>query len=238
MAIILQNDKGSELTVSEADTNIRELRDGTGAVTPAAQNTTGIQIGAYGASDYAWHDLLGTLQIDPDDPNRASWAVWRSNIRRLQFTTANAQAFVSFHLPHDYVMGSDLFVHIHWDHNSSTLTGGSTTWAFEYSYAKGHDQAAFPISKTVTVLQNASLTPYQHMIAETALTVSGGSGTQENTTLIEPDGLINARVYLDSNDLTDSVTVPSPFVHFCDIHYQSTNVGTKNRDISSGDFWT
>jgi len=84
-------------------------------------------------------------------------------------------------------------------------------------------------------VQAANTTRYQHMIAETALSISGGSGTQLDTDLIEVDGLLFCRLYLDSNDLTDSVAPPDPFVHFVDIHYQSTGVPTKNR---APDFWT
>lgn len=236
MAITTRSGKGTSLTYAEVDENFTDLRDGVNARTTNLQASTGIKIGVEGNDDFGWHDLHGSMDTDPDDPNRAVWAVWNSGIRALQFTSPNAEAFCRFHIPHDYKMGSDLFIHVHWDHHSTTVTGGSVTWAFEYSYAKGFDQAAFSAtSKTVTVLQNASLTPHQHMTAETLLSNQGGSLSLLDTNIIEPDGIVLARIYLDSNDITESVlSDPHPFVHFVDIHYQSTNVATKNKNP---DFW-
>lgn len=236
MAITTRAGKGTPLTQAELDTNFTDLRDGIGARTPNDQSTTGIKVGVEGNDDFGWHDINGQLDTDPDDPNRAIWATWHNGIRALKFATPNAEAFTRFHIPHDYKIGTELFVHVHWDLHSDTATGGSVTWAIEYSYAKGFDQMAFPASKTVTVQQNVSLVKHQHMVAETPLTTPGGSLALTDTGLIEPDGLILARIYLDSNDVVESVADdPHPYVHFVDIHYQSTSVPTKNRQP---DFWT
>lgn len=229
MAITTRAVKGSALTHNELDENFTDLRDGVAIQTPATKNATGIKIGPNGATDYGWEDLVGTLFSN----GTATYASFIGTIKKLQFTETE-DAAIDFHLPHDYVPGTNIFVHVHWAHNSATLTGGSVTWGFEVSYAKGHDQAAFHAVKIITVAQTANLTQYQHMIAETAMSVSGGSATQLDTDIIETDGLILCRLYLDSNDLTDSVTVPDPFAMKVDIHYQSTGVGTKNK---TPDFW-
>jgi hypothetical protein len=138
-------------------------------------------------------------------------------------------------MPHDYAMGTNLYIHVHWSHTGTLVTGGSTTWGFELMYARGHDQAAFPAPITVSVSQNASTTQYQHMIAEGLASTPGGSGVLLNTTDLEVDGLIQCRLFLDSNDITVSGgLVPDPFIHMVDIHYQSTGAPTKNRAPS---FW-
>ena len=133
-------------------------------------------------------------------------------------------------------MGSDIFIHVHWSHISEMVTGGSATWVFEVSYAKGHSQAAFTDTKLTSVVQDASQIKRQHMVAETNLSVPGGSGVQFDSNEIEVDGLFLCRIYLDSNDIvtSDSSTV-SPFVHFVDLHYQSTGLPTKNK---APDFWS
>jgi hypothetical protein len=144
-------------------------------------------------------------------------------------------AFVNFHIPHDYVVGSPIHIHAHWSHNDGYVTGGSATFGFEMIYAKGHNTGAFGPTITASVLQNASTTRYQHMIAEVQASTTGGSGTSLDTDLIEPDGVICCRMFLDSNDITTSdLSVAYPFVHFVDIHYQSTGIGTKNR---APNFW-
>lgn len=230
MTIQTRAEKGSQLTHNELDANFDELRDGVGAVTPAAAAATGIKVGAYGSGTYAWHDLHSTIHTNQDDPlTLPSFVHYQGTIHARQFAEGD-EAYIEFHLPHDYVMGSDIFIHAHWSHNGALVTGGSVTWGFEVSYAKGHQQAAFSAPILVSVSQNASTTQYLHMVAETAMTSSTGSGTTLDRDDMEPDAVLMCRVYLDSNDITVSGGgVPDPFLHFVDLHYQSTNVGTLNK---------
>jgi hypothetical protein len=52
---------------------------------------------------------------------------------------------------------------------------------------------------------------------------------------METDAVLMCNVHLSANNMTVSGGgVPAPFLHFVDVHYQSTNVGTKNRAPS---FW-
>ena len=235
MAIITRDGKGAPLTHTEMDQNLIEFRDGVNAKTPKERDATGIKIGPDGSETYGWNDNNGSFLFDPTDPNSATMVNYRGNIRQLLFAETD-QITVNFHMPHDYVMGTDIFVHVHWSHTSSTLTGGSITWGFETMSAKGFDQEAFAAPKIISVAQTANLTPYQHMIAEGAMSVSGGSPTQLDSDLLETDGIIFCNLVLDSNDLTDSVSGPDVFVHFVDIHYQATGISaTKNK---APDFWT
>lgn len=232
MTIVLIADKLTELTAAEADENIRDLRDGDSRFTPKTKGT-GLKVDQ-ADPDWGWYDLLGELHVygDIGDANRI---VYRGGIKSLQFALSDS-AYVDFHMPHDYAMGTDLFIHVHWSHNSTLVTGGSTTWGFEIICARGHDQQPFTAPVTASVIQNASTTQYQHMIAETIASVSGGSGVAMDTDGLEVDALILCRVYLDSNDIIVSGGgVPEPFAHFVDIHYQSTGVPTKQKEP---DFWT
>lgn len=233
MTIITRAVKGTELTHDEMDTNLTELRDRpNGQVYP---KTAGIGIKIDTVSPvYGWHDLNSPIWINEDDPSKALFATYRGGIMARKFTVAS-NGFANYHLPHDYVPGTDLFIHVHWSHNSVNVTGGSVTWGLELTYARGYNREAFPVSKTVTILQQTSIIPYQHMIAEAAASVTGGSGTQIDTSIIETDGLIMARIYLDSNDIIDAGgQPPDPFVHMVDIHYQSTGLPTRNRNFN---FW-
>lgn len=233
MAITTRAGKGGALTHTEMDTNFTDLRDGVGGRT--WQKTKGVGDLIDPASpDFGWHDITGEIYLAATG-TPADFVTYRNNLRQFQFAESE-EAFINFHMPHDYVPDTDIFIHAHWSHIGTLVTGGSVTWGFEMSYCKGHDQAAFPASKTVTVLENASTTQYRHMVAETAASTSGGSGTQIDTDDLEPDGVILCRVYLDSNDITVSGGgVPDPFLHYVDIHYQSTGLATKQR---SPDFWT
>ena len=234
MAITLRNVKGTELTHAEGDQNFIDLRDGVALMVPSGQ-TYGLKVDSLGTPTFGWHDQLGTVQVY-GEAGDAIRATYRGGIKALQFVdNVSDSAYVDFHIPHDYVMGSDIFIHAHWSHNSALVTGGSVTWGFELMYAKGHDQAPFGTPVIVSVNQAASTIQYQHMIAEGIASTPGGSATLLDTTQLEADGLIQCRIYLDSNDLTVSGGgIPNPFVHTVDIHYQSTGVPTKNKAPS---FW-
>jgi len=233
MAVISRGEKGSELTYAEMDANIEELRDiPDGKVFPKTQNK-GIRIDTANP-DYGWHDLPAVSFIDPASLNQPSYAAYIGGLSELQFAETD-EMLCRFHIPHDYAIGTDIFIHVHWSHNSTLVTGGSVTFGWEATYTKGHDQGAFPATKIVSVAQNASLVQYQHMIAETALSVTGGSVSQLDTADIEVDGLILSRFYVDSNDITVSGgAVPNPFIHFIDLHYQSTGIPTKQK---APNFW-
>lgn len=227
MAITIKSVKGSPLTHGELDQNFIDLRDGVNLMVPKDAGK-GLKVDSEGTPTFGWQDIHGTPLFNAADPLTPSLVTYRGGINQTQFAEGE-QLTINFHMPHDYVPGTDLFIHAHWSHISTTLTGGSVTWAFETTYSKGFDQEVFTVPKTVSVVQNASTTQYQHMVAETALSVPGGSATQLNTADLEVDGVFITRMYLDSNDLTDSVSVPDPFIHFVDIHYQSSGVATKNR---------
>lgn len=179
---------------------------------------------------YGWHDMLGPINVrDTTSPTNPSYNVYRGGIRAYQFAV-NDEAFVEFHMLHDYAPGTDIYIHVHWSHAATTVTGGSVTWGFEVSYAKGHNQAAFSAPVTASVLQTASTTQYQHMIAEVQLSAASPSASQIDTDNLEVDGVILVRAYLQANAMTVSGGgVPEPFLHLVDIHYQSTGITTKNK---------
>lgn len=183
---------------------------------------------------FGWRDLLGAIRtrgVGATDPNDATY---RGNIKGYQFDV-NDEAWIEFHVPHDYVAGSDVHLHFHWSHNSAIVTGGTVTWGADLTYAKGHNQAAFPAPVNPTVIGTASTTQYQHIITEVQVSASTPSAVQIDSDDLEPDGLILARVYLGANNITSSGAVPDPFLHFADIHYQTTNIGTKQK---APDFYT
>jgi hypothetical protein len=128
-----------------------------------------------------------------------------------------------------------MFIHAHWSHNGALVTGGSVSWTFELSYAKGHDQQEFSASKLITATQLASSMQYRHMIAETSMTATTESATAFAVAQMEIDAILMCRVFLSANNMIVSGGgAPAPFLHFVDMHYQSTNIGTKNK---APNFW-
>lgn len=183
---------------------------------------------------FGWEDLIGEIRtrgVGATDPSDATYI---GNIKAYQFAV-NDEAWMNFHLNHDYVEGTDLYLHFHWSHNSAIVTGGSVTWGADITYSKGHDQAAFSVTVNPTVVGNASTTQYQHIITEVQISDSSPSATQIDTDNLEIDGLLMVRVYLSANNITSSGAVPDPFLHYVDVHYQSSGIGTKQK---APDFYT
>lgn len=178
---------------------------------------------------FGWRDLLGDVFARNTGASKPTFTTYRDTLLDYQFAAGDEEYF-KFHIPHDYVKGTDIFLHIHWSHTGTFVTGGTITFTPETTYAKGHNQAAFPASVTGTYNGTASTTQYQHIISETQLSASSPTGLQIDTDDLEPDGVIIMRLEMTTNNITVSEgAVPDPFIHYVDIHYQSTNIGTKDK---------
>jgi hypothetical protein len=244
--IIDTSDDGRAYYLDDTDV-VREIGDRltTARVTTLIVDksaTSGIKIDTASAS-YPWHDLKGPISVRGTGGTIPSFNAFVGGCREFQFAVSD-EVFLLLHLPHDYALGTDLHLHFHWGQNattkagaaSGTVTGGTVTWGAEVSYAKGHQQAAFSSTITTTVAQNCNTTSRWHHIAEVQLSAVSPSASQLDTDIIEPDGLLTIRGYLSANGITvASGSTPSPFLLEIDIHYQSTNIGTKQK---SPDFYS
>ena len=124
---------------------------------------------------FGWRDLLGDVFARNTGATKPSFTTYRDTLLDYQFAVLDEEYF-KFHIPHDYVTGSDIFLHIHWSHTRSAgateVTGGTLTFGYEASYAKGHNQAPFPASISRPIIGDASATQYQHIISEGELSVA------------------------------------------------------------------
>lgn len=170
--------------------------------------------------DYGWRDLEGTIDTKTGSTN-PTWTIIGAGpfyAYAFDYTPTQDECFLTYHVPHDIVPGSDIYFHLHWMTDGTSTN--STKWELTYTYAKGFNQEAFSATGTLVTLEEAAPgVAYQHMVTETdAITISG---------LTEPDGLILLHIKRVSNggsNNTDTV-----YLLEADIHYQSTNIATKNR---------
>lgn len=177
------------------------------------------------APAFGWRDIIGQLYVRGAGAQDPTWTTYNGVIYQYRFGALNDEVTMGFHLPHDYVPGTDIHAHVHWSLNVG-LIAETVGWQFTSVYAKGFDQEAFTATPLVTsVTQASSTTQYQHMIAETVISSAAGSATLFANTLFEVDGFFIIRVKLLS--LTGGSTYP--FVHSIDLHYQSSNIATKNK---------
>lgn len=178
---------------------------------------------------FGWRDLLGEVIVRNTGASKPTFATYRDTLSDYKFA-AGDEEFFDYHIPHDYVLGTDIHLHIHWSHTGNLVTGGTVTFEYEISYSKGHNQAAFSASVTATFNGTASTTQYQHIITEIQISAASPSASQIDSDDLEPDGVIMARLKVTSNDITVSGgAVPDPFIHYADVHYQSTNISTKDK---------
>jgi hypothetical protein len=136
------------------------------------------------------------------------------------------EVYLVYHIDHDYKPGSDMHIHAHW--SCATGATGDVKWYFDVSYAKGHNQAPFPAAVTCSVVQTASATAYQHMVAEVQMSAASPSASQIDSDLLEVDGIIMVRAYRDRGDAADTCN-QTVFLHTVDIHYQTDRTATINK---------
>lgn len=184
------------------------------------------------APSFPWRDMEGLMVADLGGANSPTLLAMRGGlVRGYAYTTADKMD-IRIHVPHDYLPGSDLFIHMHWSHNGTAISG-NMVGTFTTTYAKGHGQASFSAEKSVTVTYatvNIATTPqYIHRIDETQLSSNGGSATLLDSAQIEPDGLLLINFTLTTLPTITGGTTTRVFVPFIDIHYQSTGIGTKQK---------
>ena len=203
--------------------------------------STGIKVDP-AAPTFGWADMLGDINVKGTGAANPAWNLYRGSIYQYQFNSANVnEVWVNFHIPHDWVPGTDLYCHVHWSQNVVDTGGpagvpGVAKWYFDATYADGYGTAGgagdpFIAPITVSVTQQGSTTQYAHMIAEVQCGTSGGAGgTMLDTSSIQVDGLILLRLYRNKTDVADTLD-QSPFAHMVDLHYQSNGIrGTKQRN--------
>lgn len=199
MTITLRNTKGSELTHFEMDGNFSDLDSRT---------------------HLGWRDNI--VQMVPrGGVTEPPLQQLRDGIYLMAFSHLdNMEAFGHFHIDHDYALNTPLYLHIHWTTDSTEI--GNVRWGFEYTVAKGHQQAAFGSTTTVYVNQVTDGTPYKHYIAEVSdIDAISGIG-------IEPDTIIMCRVFRDATNIADTYGA-SAYGICLDLHYRADKLTTINK---------
>jgi hypothetical protein len=191
---------------------------------------------------YGWKDIIGEVHARNSGAAAPTLTTYRGNIQEYQMDSTD-YVFNTFHIPHDYVPGTDIYIHVHWSHISAAVTGGSITWQFESTYAKGYGQGSgsiFAAPGTITVAgsvgsSGAGNSQYEHQISEVQLSAASPTGGQLDSDNIEVDGIIMVATNWTANNLTGAT--PNPFIHFVDLHYQATFGGTKGRNATGSGFY-
>lgn len=167
---------------------------------------------------FGWRDITGAIETRGLGATDPDWAQIGSSVMSAYKFALNDVCWITFHVPHDYLPDSDFFLHVHFLPDGTNAN--PVKWQFDWMYADGHGQQPFPVGSIVsdTAQQTVNGTQYMHYVTETD--AQSGAG-------IEPDGIIYVKMSRITNGATDNTD--GIFVLTLDVHYQTTNVGTKNR---------
>lgn len=132
------------------------------------------------APTYPWADMVGEIRVKGTGGSTApTFAAWQDAIFQFSFEHATAvqEVFNNYHFTHDYLMGSDIHIHAHWD--TIVTATGNVNWLFDLSYGKGYNQSAsegtagtsLPVTVGVT---QAGGTAFITQIAELQCSTPGG----------------------------------------------------------------
>jgi hypothetical protein len=181
------------------------------------------------APTWGWRDIIGAVIPKATGVGSPSRVIYNGGVSGEYAFTANDLVDFVFHIPHDYVPGTDIYFHIHWSHNGTAISGNAVFDVF-HTYAKGHNQANFPAEKLVSVTYTTTditTTPqYRHRIDEVIVSGATATATLMARGVLEPDGVFKGAMRLNT---LPSITGGSLFVHTMDLHYQSTNMATKQK---------
>lgn len=211
-------------------------------------SATGVNKGQVVTSDGAngvnfgelvWKDLHGTYIEDVSAPTRPTKAAFRGSIDAWAYSVADAADY-QFHMPHDYAPNTDVYLHVHWGHNGTGISG-NLIWSLSITYAARNATVPYstfsaPISTTVnsnTISGTMNLTnfpQYCHAVEEIQLSAGSPTASQLNTSLLLPDGIIMLHMAPTTIPTISGGTPNEPFLFYVDLHYQASYVGTANKD--------
>lgn len=203
MTITYRSVKGVDLVPSEVDGNFSELD---------ARTAMG------------WRDMICGLETR-SGPTQPVLQNFRNGIYLYGFSPDIMQeAFVTAHIDHDYLIGSELFPHMHWSTDTTNI--GTVRWGMEYTWARRSDDTGtteFAPTTTIYVEQSAQNVAYRHYVSQP--TVGNGiPGTGINI-----DTVLLIRVFRDATHENDTYPDPVYGITF-DLHYQCERYSTPNKD--------
>ena len=187
----------------------------------------GIKIGDEADSGYGWRDILGQIRQRGVGANDPSWSVISASALSGWKFALNDEVWIDFHMPHDYVPGTDIHFHTHWFSDGSNTN--PVKWEWTFVYADGFDRQSFDFANPTTITaESAAISTTDHFLLPDAygsadhFLLSDGFGfllpdgasfmLLPEADFLLPDGasllLLPARTHSHQITETDGVTIP------------------------------
>lgn len=170
-----------------------------------------------------YKDLIGTFFSRGG--SSLDEVVFKDSIYGFATSGGVSEMYYTFHTNHDLKVGADMFIHLHFGVNIATETG--TVKFLINSVVAGID-GVFSASKTHDAILKTFTTSdqYRHFVVEVPFATSAGSSTTHQSSTVDIDSIILARVRRDTGDSEDTAG-NRVFLFQADLHYQSVRDGTR-----------
>lgn len=126
--------------------------DGTGLSSGSArygENLTADGLGSQQFGNRVWKDLKGIQVADISGPSRPTKATFiGSDIDAFAYSIGDSMDWY-FHMPHDYAIGTDIYLHPHWGHNGTALTN-TTPFVLDFNITCGKRNTTAPFDSFIT----------------------------------------------------------------------------------------
>lgn len=165
---------------------------------------------------YGWKDNFAAIVSAPVGAGTPDlFAFGPSGTVKQRRFKVNDSVYVVWHIDHDIAPNSKCYMHMHWAVSGTNVN--TVKWQISYTYAKGHQQEAFPSDTVLTLEAAPQGTAWYHMI------------TEDETGIVIPevDSLVVAEIKRVTNGGTNNSD--NVFGLFADIHYLSDRETTPQK---------
>lgn len=179
-----------------------------------------------------WIDILGDISARATGSTAPTLASMIGGNVKAWFYDTNNEVNLDYHIPHEIVLDEDMYLHLHWGHNGTAISGNLTI-RISMTYAKGHNQSTFPTEKVFNMVipaSNLTVAPrYGHIVSEIQISAAIPTTSLLDRSIIEPDGKILINCTVVSLPTITGGSPNKPYWLAFDLHCLSTGRGTKNR---------
>lgn len=182
---------------------------------------------------YTWIDLIGDVTPKVQGNSAVTYDVYRTSVYGWAHPL-NAGGDLSYHVPHEYAKGTNVYLHPHWGHNGTNISG-SLVITYNISLAR-RTTGVSTFSEPITIVQtlsslNLTNSPrYCHRVDEIQISNAGGTGGLLNSNDITVDSLILVHYTISTIPSITGGVKNLPYLLTVDMHMQSNLIGTKNKD--------
>lgn len=200
-----------------------------------------------------WKDLYGLISVRTGgQANPLSLQAMDTNSKFYGYATASgglSDAYLEFHVNHDYKVGSDMFLHLHIMTNNNSNANLTVVFTADVSLAQLSYSGSTNPSHSKFFQESGgavTLAPLQHtfdaspidrhIVIEQPLSTNGGSSTTLDSSKINVDSLILVRIRRNGGAGSDNANNNYTFLLQCDLHYQTSRIGTLRRTYDTNTF--